>query len=181
MNDHVLDAARQLRRLLVGSQVPDGRRVEDRDVGERTFLEQTAVLQVLALSRQGCDLADRLFQGKQLQIACVVPEKTRHAPISARMSVGREERTVERFLVGVEPDACPRLLQTILQVSFVGDEEQRAGLRLRGDDEIDERVDAVFVLVGGVIRESLTRILLQVRRVLANDGQDAGRATAAQV
>src|SRR5436853_5600208 len=104
---------------------------------------------MFALGWQRCNLANRLFQRNEVKLTNVMAEKTRHAAKGTCVGMGLEERTIEGHLVGIEADARPRLFQAVLQVFFAGDEVERASLAFVRQDEVDERVEGIFFLLGG--------------------------------
>lgn len=128
VHQDILHALRKLSRFGVRGFVDDGPRIEHGHVGKETFLEQAASAEMFPLRRQRGDLAHRLFQRQQMQIAAVVPQKPRHRPKRAGMGVRLKEQSVQGQLAGIETDAGPRLLQAVLQVVFAGDEIERASL-----------------------------------------------------
>src|SRR5262249_25820623 len=114
--EYELYALRQLGRLGIGSLVGYRGGIEDGDVREEPFLDHSAIGKPLALCWKRSDLPDCLFQGDEFEIANIVPQKARHASKGARMPMGLKQKPVQRCFAGVQPNARPRLLQSILQV-----------------------------------------------------------------
>src|SRR5437660_11639823 len=115
---------------------------------------------MFALGRQGRNLANRLFQRNEVKLTNVMAEKTGHAAKGTWVGMGLEERTIEGHLVGIEADARPRLFQAVLQVFFAGDEVERTSLAFVGQDEVDERVEGIFLLLSSDLGNGLAGELL---------------------
>jgi hypothetical protein len=86
-----------------------------------------------------------------------------------------EERTIERKFVSVEANRSPRLPQRVKHVPFAGHEIECAGLRVIGQDEIEERTVFGLRFRFGHLRYRLGVIFLQTGVENSGD-QHAGTA-----
>src|SRR5215468_4822917 len=71
IDKHVFHADGELMRLLEGGAVGDGLRVEDDDVGEISFLQKSATIELQIGRGQTRQTADRFFEGNDLLFAHV--------------------------------------------------------------------------------------------------------------
>ena len=83
-----------------------------------------------------------------MQIADIMPEKAGHGTKCPGMTVRLEQWAIERQFTGIETKACPRLLQSVLQIMFTGDEIERASLALIAENEIEQSIEWCFLLFG---------------------------------
>src|SRR5690348_3282254 len=95
IHENVIHALGNLIRILVRRFINNRLRIENRNVREKSLLEQPAPNQMLAFRWQRSDFANRLLQRYQMQIARVVPDEPRHRPPRPRMIVRLEKRPVE--------------------------------------------------------------------------------------
>src|SRR5579864_1822400 len=76
VDEDVLHSLGKCSGIFVGCLVLDCRRIEDRNVREVTFLQQSPIAQAFALRRQRRDLANPLLERKQMLVANIVPQKS---------------------------------------------------------------------------------------------------------
>src|SRR3984893_3260472 len=108
--ENIFDALGKLRRLRISGRIFNGEWIEDGYICEIAFLEQATIEQTLALRRERRHFAYALFQRKQMLVANVASQESRHGAERARVCVLFVERPIERHLAGVQAETGPRLL-----------------------------------------------------------------------
>src|SRR5205085_8136793 len=95
-------------------------------------------------------------------VACVMAEDARERAPAARVRLRAGERPVGRTRAAVCADVNEGRTEGRAQIVFGHHEIDRAGLRLVSDDEIEERVERVFALRCGDLREAFALPLFKL-------------------
>src|SRR5260370_9036545 len=96
-----------LMRLLISRLVDNGFRVEEDDVGEVAFLEESAVVQPQVGCREMRHLADGRFERQKLLLTYILAEHAGEVAVSARMGHRPEKHALGRLGSFVRSEANP--------------------------------------------------------------------------
>ena len=102
--EDVFHASRVLVRFFERGVIGDCCRIEHHDVGEHSFFQHTAMIELEILRGLRTQTADRFRQGKDFFVATIFAEDPRETAVSARMRVRFQERTFRRLgrFIGAE-------------------------------------------------------------------------------
>src|SRR5579883_1117070 len=150
-------------RAQISCSVFDLCRIKNRDIRIKAGLQQTATSKMLTIRGQTGDFADGIPQAKQALSPPLGTQETRHRSPRAWVIVRLVKRPIQIGLLRVESDACPRLLEAVLQVWLAGQKIERFRLRVVRQDQIEQGVQRRLALTLSNLLDGLPLIFLQSR------------------
>ena len=111
IHQHIVHPFGKLIGIIERGAVAHGCGIEDHDVSPHALLENAAISQSHALSRQRGELADGIFERQSFFFANIFAEDAGKGSVGARMRMCLAENAFGRGAFGVVVDGDPRLLE----------------------------------------------------------------------
>ena len=179
IHEELVHAGRQLVRLFIRSVVADGLRVENDDIGEESFLEQAAVLDVEPCRDRRRHFAYGLFECGRPLLAHVPAKNACERPVRAGMRQAPSLNRVGAARVCAELD--PRLSDLKGDVLLAHHEEDRANSPALGEHQVERGIDPILALVFGDVVQVPATVLPILNRTESKEEGALGRRERAEI